>query len=137
MQVAQWAATDTANWATSLGNERGEIVMSILTTSESAPSLKGMADGLVKRYRDAGVTPPMLLYTDRDCCSDFGHSKYRVLFEEWSEELHAQLDVWHFMRRLAGGVTSESHPLYGTFMSWLSALCGHLRAGHGGFRPSV
>ena len=25
------------------------------------------------------------------------------------------------MRRLAGGVTSESHPLYGLFMSWLSS----------------
>jgi hypothetical protein len=29
--------------------------------------------------------------------------------------------VWHFMRRLAGDCTSKSHPLYGPFMSRLSA----------------
>ena len=115
----QGAAADTANWATSVGNERGEIVMSVLTTSESAPSLKPLADGLVQRYRNAGVLPPKVIYTDRDCCSDFGPSKYGVLFEDWGE-LHVRLDIWHFMRRLAGGVTSESHPLYGTLMSRLS-----------------
>ena len=31
-----------------------------------------------------------------------------------------RLDVWHFMRRLAVGCTSESHPLYGMFMAKLS-----------------
>ncbi len=30
------------------------------------------------------------------------------------------MDVWHFMRRLARGWTSESHPLYATFMKKLS-----------------
>lgn len=33
-----------------------------------------------------------------------------------------RLDVWHFMRRMAMGCTSGSHPLYGTFMKKLS-LC--------------
>lgn len=33
-----------------------------------------------------------------------------------------RLDVWHFMRRLAVGCTSSSHPLYATFMRKLS-LC--------------
>ena len=32
-----------------------------------------------------------------------------------------RLDVWHFMRRLARGCSSESHPLYGTFMGSLSS----------------
>ena len=94
--------------------------MSVLITSESAPSLKPMADGLVRRYKNAGVPPPKVIYTDRDCCSDFGSSKYSVLFEDWSKELHVRLDIWHFMRRIAGGVTSESHPLYGTLMARLS-----------------
>ena len=35
--------------------------------------------------------------------------------------MHVRLDVWHFMRRIAGGCTSESHPLYGIFMSKLSS----------------
>ena len=30
-------------------------------------------------------------------------------------------DIWHFMRRIAAEVTSKSHPLYGLFMSKLSA----------------
>ena len=69
-------------------------------------------------YRDV---PPEVLYTDRDCFSSNGSSsKYHHLFEEWGEGLYVRLDIWHFMRRLAGGVTSESHPLYGTFMSQLS-----------------
>ena len=31
-----------------------------------------------------------------------------------------QLDVWLFMQRLARGCNTESHPLYGPFMSHLS-----------------
>ena len=30
------------------------------------------------------------------------------------------LDIWHFMRRLACGCSSESHPLYATFMGKIS-----------------
>lgn len=36
--------------------------------------------------------------------------------------MEVRLDIWHFMRRLGRGCCSESHPLYGTFMSQLS-LC--------------
>ena len=32
-----------------------------------------------------------------------------------------RLDIWHFMQRLAFGDTTESHPLYGTFLSRLSS----------------
>ena len=32
-----------------------------------------------------------------------------------------RLDIWHFMRRLAIGVTSESHPMFATFMSRLTS----------------
>ncbi|GFO37247.1 protein aig1-like [Plakobranchus ocellatus] len=35
--------------------------------------------------------------------------------------LVVRLDIWHFMRRLASCVSSESHPLYATFMSKLSS----------------
>ena len=111
---------DTASWATSIGNERGEVVHSILTTSEGTPALKKRADGLMERYRRGGQQPPLLLYTDCDCCSKEGPSKYQALFPAWGG-LQVRLDIWHFMRRLAGGVTSESHPLYGLFMSRLSS----------------
>ena len=35
--------------------------------------------------------------------------------------MEVRLDIWHFMRRMAKGCTSESHPLYGTFLGRLSS----------------
>ena len=115
----QGADANTANWMTNVGNERGEIVVSVLTSSERAAALQPMGDGLIRRYDIHHQSPPKVLYTDRDCCSKDDQSKYGVLFHEW--DLCVRLDVWHYMRRLASGCTSESHPLYGTFMSHLSA----------------
>ena len=63
----QGAAANTASWATNVGNEKGEIVISVLTESESSDSL-AMAEGLMDRYKKAGKHPLLLLYTDRDCC---------------------------------------------------------------------
>lgn len=104
-----------------MGNEKGEILQCILTTSESSPSLQAMADGLVKRYQDASVDPPVALYTDRDCCHTRGGlSKYNQLFSAW-DGLIVHLDIFHFLRRFAMGATSESHPLYAVLMSRLSA----------------
>lgn len=40
-----------ATWVTNIGNEQGEVLISVVT--EGLLSLKPMADGLVKRYRDA------------------------------------------------------------------------------------
>ncbi len=45
----QGAEADTANWATNVGNEHGEVLVSILTDSESNESLARMADGLMGR----------------------------------------------------------------------------------------
>ena len=117
----QGAATGTANWATSVGNERGEVVHTIITTSESIPSLQKLAVVLMERYKNGGQQPPQVLYTDRDCCIQGGRpSKYQQLFSTW-EGLQVRLDVWHYMRRIIGVVSSESHPLYGLFMSQLSS----------------
>ena len=56
---------------TNVGNERGEVVTSVLTESESIEGLQMMADGLMKRYEVhvGEQQPPHLLYTDRDSCS--------------------------------------------------------------------
>ena len=78
-----------------------------------------MASGLVDRYSRSGKPRPLVLYTDRDCCTMEGLSKLNALFAGW-DGLPVRLDVWHFMRRLAGGVMNESHPLYGIFMQRLS-----------------
>jgi len=75
-----------------------------------------MATGLVNRYQQSSQPPPVLLYVDRDCCS----AATRRLFQPW-QDLHIRLDIWHFMRRFASCCTTESHPMYGLFMSKLSA----------------
>ncbi|XP_066300424.1 uncharacterized protein [Branchiostoma lanceolatum] len=134
-------ASGTAAWVTNVGNERGEVLMSVLTASEGA-GIISMAEGLMKRYREAGVTPPVAIYVDRDCCGatqnsstscsqlstenrssdshrSAGASKVHKLFSQWTG-LHVRLDIWHFMRRIAVGCTTEAHPLYGIFMGRLS-----------------
>ena len=89
--------------------------MCVLTTGEGQ-ALRPMAEGLIKRYKDGGVTPPILLYTDRDCCG--GGNIGVKLFPEWSQT-QIRLDIWHFMRRLASCCTTEAHLLYPTFMDRL------------------
>ena len=75
----QGKAAGSASWATNIGNERGEVVMSVITDSESFSSLKRMADGLMTRYKTARQPAPKILYTDRDCCSLMHEvSKYKV-----------------------------------------------------------
>ncbi|EFX64542.1 hypothetical protein DAPPUDRAFT_266209 [Daphnia pulex] len=104
-------AAGSASWCTNVGNERGEIVISVLTTSESLTNLKPLANGLVERYSKANQPHPSVLYTDRDCCKVDGDSKYRRLFPQW-ENLLVRMDSWHFMRRIAKACSNESHPLY-------------------------
>lgn len=109
----------TALWVSSIGNEVGQILMSVLAVQEG-PGLDRMARGVMERYRRAGVPPPVLLYVDCGCCVSEGTSKLLCRFGEWPD-LHVRLDIWHFMRRLASGCTTDAHPLYPTFMACLSA----------------
>ncbi|XP_051778448.1 uncharacterized protein LOC127526605 [Erpetoichthys calabaricus] len=112
------AAAGTAAWVTNVENEHGQILISVLTAAKGA-GLHPMATGLMQRYRDASVSPPLVLYVNRDCCSHGGPSKVSLLFHQW-DQLVVRLDVWHLMRRFAAGVTTESHPLYSLFMARLS-----------------
>ncbi|KAF5893765.1 uncharacterized protein DAT39_016542, partial [Clarias magur] len=113
------ADAGTTQWMTSVGNERGQVLMSVLTAAEGY-GLRDMATGLQERYRQAGQDPPSVLYVDRDCCrSDGGTCAAAALFPEWPQ-LAVRLDVWHYIRRLAAGVTTESHTLYSEFLRRLS-----------------
>lgn len=42
-----------------------------------------------------------------------------TLFRPWKSTV--RLDIFHFMRRFTNGLTTEHHPLYGTFCSKLSS----------------
>jgi hypothetical protein len=46
-------ARGTATWSTNVGNEHGQVLMSVLTASEGG-FLQPMIDGLVRRYETAG-----------------------------------------------------------------------------------
>ncbi len=92
--------------------------MCVLTETEG-DGLLPMCSGLVERYRRAGEAPPQVFYVDRDCCSATEKGKVAAMFSEWGQ-LIVRLDVWHFMRRFAVGVTTDSHPLYGPFMKCLT-----------------
>ncbi|XP_064815580.1 uncharacterized protein LOC135531470 [Oncorhynchus masou masou] len=120
-------AADTAAWVTNVGNEHGQVLVSVLTAAEGE-GLLPMAAGLMERYRLAGVAPPQLMYVDRDCCSSFGGSKTAAMFNDW-DQLVVRLDIWHLMGRFASGVTTESHQLYGPFMRQLSACIFEWDAG--------
>ena len=89
----QGAAAGSATWVTDIGKERGEVLMSVVTQSESAPGLQKMAEGLMMRYESAGQTPPCLLYTDRDCCSQHSDTLFSVSMDlfrcEWMSHLIA------------------------------------------------
>lgn len=113
------AALGTASWATNVGNEFGQALISVLTTHEGT-GLKAMTNGLMRRYSSAEEHPPSQLYVDRDCCSTSGPSPSQRLFAQW-ESLVVRLDIWHFMKRIATGCTTDCHPLYGVFLSRLSS----------------
>ncbi|XP_051779771.1 uncharacterized protein LOC127526839 [Erpetoichthys calabaricus] len=72
------AAAGTAAWVTNVENEHGQILISVLTAAKGA-GLHPMATGLMQRYRDASVSPPLVLYVNRDCCSHGGPSKVSPL----------------------------------------------------------
>nr|XP_061797805.1 uncharacterized protein LOC133589111 isoform X1 [Nerophis lumbriciformis] len=112
-------AAGTAAWVTNVGNELGQVLMSVVT-AEEGDGLLEMAQGLMRRYREAGRDPPLVLYVNRDCCcSAAGQPKVADTFGEW-DRLVVRLDVWHLMRRFARGVSTEAHMLYGEFMNRLS-----------------
>lgn len=112
-------ALDTAAWVTNVGNEHGQVLMSVVTCAEGSEGLSRMAAGLMRRYQLAGAPPPQLIYVDRDCCNQDGVSKTAAMFPDWGQ-LVVRLDIWHLMRRFAAAVTTESHELYPTFMRQLS-----------------
>ena len=65
--------------------------------SEGIVDLQRLANDLMDRFDNAQQEFPQVLYTDQDCCSQNGPSKFNALFSRWSG-LHVCLDIWHFMR---------------------------------------
>jgi hypothetical protein len=72
----QGVEAGAACWATSVGNEHGQVLQCVMTASEGSDHLQAMAVGLQKRFADHGVPEPKLLYVDRDCCA--GVSEFHI-----------------------------------------------------------
>ena len=105
----------------------GQVLVSVLTAHEG-PGLDLLAEGLVERYKRAGVAPPIALYVDCGCCKEVGETKLKERFSGWPD-LIVRLDIWHFMRHLAVGCTTDAHQLYPTFMGRMSACIFEWDAG--------
>ena len=73
------------------------------------------------RYKQAGQDDPLVLYVDCGCCTmkEEG-TKLKARFNGWPE-LIIRLDIWHYMRRMALGCTTDAHQLYPLYMNRLSA----------------
>ena len=87
---------------TNIGNERGQVLNSVLTTGEGS-GLDELCQGIVKRYKDAGEPQPDAIYVDRDCCSDRGGLRVICVYTCWLE-MTVFLDCLHTF--------SESVPLH-------------------------
>ena len=109
-------AARTASWAANASNELGQVLQSVMTSWEGV-WLEPMITGIVRRHREAEKPSPVLLYVDSHYC---GASSLIDVFRDAWPDLAVRLDVWHFMSRLAVVVTTDTHHLYGTFMSQLS-----------------
>nr|XP_020514699.1 uncharacterized protein LOC110003528 [Labrus bergylta] len=121
-------AKGTALWLSSVSNEVGQILISVLTAQEGS-GLDLMVADLIRRYREAGVAPPKLLYVDCGCCKKDGEeTKLKARFGGWPDVV-VKLDIYHFMRRLASGCTKDAHPLYPIFMARLSCCIFEWDAG--------
>ncbi|XP_062393947.1 uncharacterized protein LOC134082321 [Sardina pilchardus] len=133
----------TAEWCTNVANERGQILISVLTCEESLDKMRPMAEGLMARYERAGEAPPELLYVDRGCCRVLGVSSVEQLFSGWAEAgMLVRLDVFHWIHRFDAALRTDHHPKYALFKSALSAavfaynkddmalLLHAIRAGH-------
>ncbi len=64
----------------------------------------------MKRYREAVEAATRVMYVDRDCCTQHGQSRVKIMFSEWNE-LEVRRDIWHFMWRFAAGVMIEANLL--------------------------
>ncbi|XP_066289153.1 uncharacterized protein [Branchiostoma lanceolatum] len=112
----------TAEWCTNVGNERGQILTSVLTCEESVEKLGPMSAGLMSRYRKAGEATPQVMYVDRGCCAAYGVSSVEQLFGEWvADGMLTRLDAFHWMHRFDAAVRTDHHPKYALFKSALSA----------------
>ena len=58
----------TMQYVTSVLNEWGQFLTTVLVASESEGSYRRLARGLVSRFKRARSPAPKILYADNNCC---------------------------------------------------------------------
>ena len=59
---------DTMHYVTSILNEWGQFLTTVVVASETEDCYRRLASGLVSRFKRANAPAPKLLYTDNNCC---------------------------------------------------------------------
>ena len=58
----------TMQYVTSILNEWGQFLTTIVVASESEESYQRMARGLTARFKRANAPAPKVIYADNNCC---------------------------------------------------------------------
>ena len=66
----------TMHYVTSVLNEWGQFLTTVVVASESEECYKRLAQGLTARFKRANAAAPKVLYADNNCCR---YVKYLVL----------------------------------------------------------
>ncbi|KAI8485803.1 hypothetical protein Bbelb_363550 [Branchiostoma belcheri] len=115
------AGQGTMQYVTSVLNEWGQFLSTVVVASESEGCYRRLARGLVARFQRAKAPAPKVIYADNNCCRDSGSSFLEVLFQDWVREgTVIRLDVRHWLHRWDAVVVKRSHAKYGAFMSALA-----------------
>ena len=87
-------AEGSASWMTNVGNERGEVLNSVLTVGDGA-GLDWLCQGIVRRYEQAGEAQPEVIYVDKQCCVESGVPPALSWFHPWTSPI--RLDSFHIL----------------------------------------
>ncbi|KAH3735367.1 hypothetical protein DPMN_041886 [Dreissena polymorpha] len=112
----------TALWCSNVGNEHGQILTSVMTSSEGH-GLTPMLVGIINRYqrqRSLRQKSCTLIVTA------VVHLPYNSVAGPQHECTVVRLDIWHFMRRIATGCSTDSHAFVLNFHGYDEQLASSL-----------
>ncbi|XP_028293729.1 uncharacterized protein LOC114456278 [Gouania willdenowi] len=108
----------TMQYVTSVLNEWGQFLTTVVVAAESEGCYARMARGLVARFERSNAPAPKVIYADNNCCRDSGSSFLETLFNDWAQRgTVVRLDIRHWLHRWDSVVLKQSHSKYGAFMS--------------------
>ncbi|RXN13747.1 hypothetical protein ROHU_009480 [Labeo rohita] len=111
----------TMQYVTSVLNEWGQFLTTVVVAAESEGCYRRMAKGLMGRFERARAPAPTVIYADNNCCRDSGSSFLENLFGDWVQKgTVVRLDIRHWLHRWDAVVIKQSHAKYGVFMSALA-----------------